>query len=164
MTLFWYFVSFILAKYISYSHCIPNQITFTESKCDVFPMFTLVGVTHVLFAGLGSVCWVSWTGNGPLRKSIWIVSNTKSTTSKEPLLMTLYRAYAMFAPNQWKTVLLCNDVSHGLGGSLESALLYHQKILWRSLDIIRFFYLRYHKCYRSTHGSELKSDTWEFKL
>ena len=27
-----------------------------------------------------------------------------------------------FAPNQWETALLCNDVSHWLGASLESAL------------------------------------------
>ena len=32
------------------------------------------------------------------------------------------RADARFAPSQWKTVLLCNDVSHWLGASLESAL------------------------------------------
>ena len=33
-----------------------------------------------------------------------------------------HRADSRFAPNQWETALLCNDVSHWLGASLESAL------------------------------------------
>ena len=33
-----------------------------------------------------------------------------------------------FAPSQWETVLLCNDVSHWLGANLESALL--RKEIW----------------------------------
>ena len=32
------------------------------------------------------------------------------------------RAHSRFAPCQWETALLCNDVSHWLGASLESAL------------------------------------------
>ena len=36
-----------------------------------------------------------------------------------------YRADSRFAPSQWDTALLCNDVSHLLGASLESALTYH---------------------------------------
>ena len=35
-----------------------------------------------------------------------------------------YRADSRFAPSQWETALLCNDVSHWLGASLESALKY----------------------------------------
>ena len=31
-------------------------------------------------------------------------------------------AYSRFAPSQWETALLCNDGSHWLGASLESAL------------------------------------------
>ena len=33
-----------------------------------------------------------------------------------------YRADSRFAPDQWETALLCNDVSHWLGARLESAL------------------------------------------
>ena len=33
-------------------------------------------------------------------------------------------ADSWFSPSQWKTELLCNDVSHWLGTSLESALNY----------------------------------------
>ena len=36
------------------------------------------------------------------------------------------RADSRFAPSQWETALLCNDVSHWLGAGLESALyMYH---------------------------------------
>ena len=35
------------------------------------------------------------------------------------------RANSRFAPSQWETALLCNDVSHWLGASLESALYSH---------------------------------------
>ena len=35
----------------------------------------------------------------------------------------LYRADSRFAPSQWETALLCNDVSHWLGTNLESALM-----------------------------------------
>ena len=35
------------------------------------------------------------------------------------------RDFYRFTPSQWKTVLLCNDVSHWLGTNLESALLVH---------------------------------------
>ena len=36
----------------------------------------------------------------------------------------LYRADSRFTPSQWEMALLCNKVSHLLGASLESALLY----------------------------------------
>ena len=35
------------------------------------------------------------------------------------------KADSRFAPSQWETVLLCNDISHWLGPSLESALKSH---------------------------------------
>ena len=40
-----------------------------------------------------------------------------------------YRADSRFAPNQWETALLCNDVSHCLGASLESVLWYIAKTM-----------------------------------
>ena len=39
-------------------------------------------------------------------------------------LAGLYRSDFRFAPSQWETALLCNDVSRWLGANLESALLY----------------------------------------
>ena len=35
-----------------------------------------------------------------------------------------YRTDSRFAPSQWEMALLCNDISHWLGASLESALCY----------------------------------------
>ena len=35
-----------------------------------------------------------------------------------------------FAPSEWETVLLCNDVSHWLGARLESTLNMANEILW----------------------------------
>ena len=35
---------------------------------------------------------------------------------------SVYRADSRFAPSQWETALLCNDISHWLGASLETAL------------------------------------------
>ena len=37
-------------------------------------------------------------------------------------LLQMCRADSRFAPHQWETALLCNDVSHWLGAGLESAL------------------------------------------
>ena len=36
----------------------------------------------------------------------------------------VFRADSRFAPRQWETALLCNDVSHWLGASLKSALMF----------------------------------------
>ena len=41
-----------------------------------------------------------------------------------------YRADSKFAPSQWETVLLCNDVSHWLGPILESALILAFKTIY----------------------------------
>ena len=35
---------------------------------------------------------------------------------------SIYRADSRFAPRQWETALLCNDVSHWLGANVDSAL------------------------------------------
>ena len=42
---------------------------------------------------------------------------------------TVYRADSRFAPSQWETALLCNDVSQWLGASLESALSLYSSLL-----------------------------------
>ena len=47
----------------------------------------------------------------------------------------MFGAHAGFAPSQWETVLLCNDVFHWLGASQESALNYLTKIIYQSLRI-----------------------------
>ena len=40
------------------------------------------------------------------------------------------RADSRFAPSQWETALLCNDVSHWLGAKLESALWLRSPMIW----------------------------------
>ena len=52
--------------------------------------------------------------------------------SLDILWCNLIRADSRFVPSQWKTSLLCNDIPHWLGASLESALLIHVLIdSWR---------------------------------
>ena len=58
-------------------------------------------------------------------------------------LSPISRADFGFAPSQWETVLLCNGVSHWLGASLESALLYRRHIYhyylsdrWNSISVL----------------------------
>ena len=49
-----------------------------------------------------------------------------------------YRADSRSAPSQWETVLLCNNVSHWLGTSLESALDYtrrHGQLNWLAVKL-----------------------------
>ena len=54
-----------------------------------------------------------------------------------------HRADSRFAPSQWETALLCNDVSHWRGASLESALMASQghhdlksfSLWWNTPDI-----------------------------
>ena len=55
------------------------------------------------------------------------------------ILKMYFRADSRFAPSQWEMVLLCNNVSHWLGASLESAL---YMIVWkksRSHHVSYFF-------------------------
>ena len=42
---------------------------------------------------------------------------------------------SMLAPRQWEMVLLCNDVSHWLGASLESDLIMYIDITWESWSL-----------------------------
>ena len=49
-----------------------------------------------------------------------------------------HRAGSRFAPSQWETSLLCNDISYWLGTSLESAL-NHENVVHRSI-----WYFIYH--------------------
>ena len=46
---------------------------------------------------------------------------------------SMYRADSGFAPSQWETALLCNAISHWLGASLQSALMY--VVLTRHLPV-----------------------------
>ena len=47
-----------------------------------------------------------------------------------------FRADSRFAPSQWGTALLCNDVSHWLGASLESAISF--ALIWCEFEDLLF--------------------------
>ena len=55
--------------------------------------------------------------------------------------VTEYRADSRLAPSQWETALLCNDVSHWLGASLESALEYLTQAVPIAGDIKCMFFI-----------------------
>ena len=57
-----------------------------------------------------------------------------------------YRAASRFAPSQWETALLCDDASHWLGASLESALCYSVSLGHN--DIYKFFIYIFKYVYR----------------
>ena len=67
----------------------------------------------------------------------------------------LLRADFRFAPSQWKTALLCINVSHWLGTNLESALLLimtdlHTK--WYMVYWSQFSYHKFNNCSSILHG------------
>ena len=69
-----------------------------------------------------------------LNQEVWIIIIKRSCEC-------IHRAHYWFAPSQWETSLLCNDVSHLLGAimlSWQSALLLHC-----TTDIIMFTVLLY---------------------
>ena len=48
---------------------------------------------------------------------------TKANVTHSTTYSIVYlRDYSRFAPSQWETPLLCNDISHWLGANLKSAL------------------------------------------
>ena len=71
---------------------------------------------HIGRCDIGLVCigyWIAQKG--------WVDVIAFSLTAKNDNIIN--RADSRFAPSQWETALLCNDVSHWLGASLESALI-----------------------------------------
>ena len=55
-----------------------------------------------------------------------------------------YRADSRFAPSLWKTASHCNDVSHWLGGSLESTLMLYNFLIYCILYVVNeYIYVYY---------------------
>ena len=69
---------------------------------------------------------ITWTNDGPVHWRIYALSRL-NVFSMPQGHNVLYMTDSRFASSQWKTVLLCNDVFHWVGGSLESALLYYRQ-------------------------------------
>ena len=70
----------------------------------------------------------AWMGREKrYRVCVWI--NWNSNTSG----LSCIRADSRFAPSQWETALLCNDVSHWVGASLAPYIIWGREILRISL-------------------------------
>ena len=83
---------------------------------------------------------VKWAPQAPLKFSS--ANHSEPSLEKRPpgfnrekrqlwhiLDFSTYRADSRFVPSQWETALLCNDVSHWPGTSLESALNYNVNMI-----------------------------------
>ena len=73
-------------------------------------------------SGMPVARWLPWTS----RRQTWLCSWTRESLSTTE---TAGKAWFGIMLGQWETVLLCNNVSHRLGASLESALSFPYKIL-----------------------------------
>ena len=139
-----------LQNYLSYS-CIKDlrSILSFISKLSLqndssFAQLSRMFYSVCLLAGLWSNApWPQWPSAGSYTSE---AASGGHYTSK---FSTQHRADSGLAPSQWETALLCNDISHWLRTSLESALqhishtlfpLYLQLINWTSsfvMQIIR---------------------------
>ena len=80
----------------------------------------------------GAACWCCWCGSmSPMMDSILvcilILPCLQSPWEQAISLRDeehINRVDSWFVPSQWEMALLCNDVSHWLGASVESALIY----------------------------------------
>ena len=83
-----------------------------------------------------------------LSKKSWhdsiFIGSARRSMLKENIVV---RADSRFAPSQWETALLCNNVSHWLGASLESAL---EVVVWFWVSLILFLpskAMQHRKCW-----------------
>ena len=70
-----------------------------------------------------------------MKEDVTVICGTLNRTTS---IITNYMANSRFAPSQWETALLCNDISHWLGANLESALNYIRSdlifsVLWMTV-------------------------------
>ena len=73
-------------------------------RYHTFSSVTLMIYHHWLQVARGQVC---------MRQNEWFLI--------AGIIHHWFRTHSRFAPSQWETALLCNDVTHWLGASLESA-------------------------------------------
>ena len=95
-----------------------------------------------------TLCWPAWFIDVCWRQCVLPTGLCQYYTTDCPLLgpsgkilatrtsvqiwhtLIAYRADSRFAPSQWETALLCNDVSHWLSASLESALSLYSSVMF----------------------------------
>ena len=107
------------------------HFSFTKKTFEI-TIYVIIGTTPCLcqyFTPTGSCRYFTPTCGYPESENIKLYihgaknhdwENSGSIASSHD---SYYRADSRFAPSQWETALLCNDVSHWLGASLESSLL-----------------------------------------
>ena len=74
----------------------------------------------------------NWQGDFSLNDD-YLITDKKPISVPEMTLChqaSSHRADSRFAPSQWETALLCNDISYWLGASLESALSHYLNCCW----------------------------------
>ena len=78
----------------------------------------------------------------------------------DDLLLIYCTAGSRFAPSQWETALLCDDVSHWLGTSLDSALycINHKNMTAKPTMLIPT------SCQLQPHASVWKMSTSEYRI
>ena len=91
-----------------------DEFEFEEYNCRLFPQFIgcseLIMIILCLQTDRNAAHW-------------WIQLVLPLLEILTYILMWWNRVDSRFAPSQWETALLCNDVSHWLGANLESALM-----------------------------------------
>ena len=105
----------------------PGKIGFCFS-CHTYVAETATLVTHPPQTQRFNSCNHSGCSMipSPCRSSLSLVHSVTAQCDSWP------RAVSRFAPSQWETALLCNDVSHWLGASLEPALMAMGSIVWNA--------------------------------
>ena len=87
----------------------------------------------------------------------WIIDKISISLVSVKMTYIICRAVSRFAPSQRETVLLWNDVSHWLGASLESALIWSNNC--RTGLSIDGYYYHNKKKFNKYIGSSVSNDT-----
>ena len=62
----------------------------------------------------------------------WFITKSRPSKTKPSTCLWDVRADSGFAPNQWEMALLCDDISHWLGASLETGL---SQMIWGTFTL-----------------------------
>ena len=106
------------------------DITDDESTLVVVMAWCRQATSHYL-----SQCWPSSMSPNGVTRSQWVKILMRVWYC---CFLWVHKVDSRFAPSQWETALLCNDVSHWLGASLGSAL--SSKSDLSSMPIIAMLY------------------------
>ena len=111
-------------------HGIYNWNTYVAQFRDILQLIEFkissVQIRHFVFSVYGFLCrdWTKIVLSSQYQFKYW---QDNISILCIPLLSScssshVYRVDSRFAPSQWETALLCNDVSHWLGANLEAVL------------------------------------------